>query len=138
MALIELRISPSARDLKWFGLILLAFLGLVGLLVWRATGSLAWPQLIWAAALVLTLAYYVVEPLRWPMYVGWSYVTYPIGWVISHALMATVYFVLFTAVGRLMRLFGYDPLARAFDRSATTYWVRHEDQSDVSYYFRQY
>jgi hypothetical protein len=138
MALIELRISPSARDLRWFGLILLALFGLVGVLVWRATGSLAWPQLFWAAALVLTLAYYVVKPLQRPMYVGWSYVTYPIGWVISHALMATVYFVLFTAVGALMRLFGYDPLARAFDRSATTYWVRREDQSDVSHYFRQY
>jgi hypothetical protein len=138
MALIELRISPSARDLKWFGLILLAFFGLVGLLVWRATGSLAWSQLIWAAALVLALTYYLVRPLRWPMYVGWSYGTYPIGWVVSHVLMAAVYFILFTFVGALMRLFGYDPLARTFDRSATSYWVRHEDQSDVSYYFRQY
>ena len=84
------------------------------------------------------MAYYAVKPLRRPMFVGWSYVTYPIGWVISHVLMATVYFVLFTAVGMLMRLFGYDPMTRAFDRSATTYWVRHEEPPDVSYYFRQY
>jgi hypothetical protein len=52
--------------------------------------------------------------------------------------MGVVFFGLFTAVGLLMRLFGYDPMTRKFDRSARTYWVRHEDQSDVSYYFRQY
>ena len=138
MALIELRINPTARDLKWFGLILLAFFGVVGVLVWRATDSLAWPQLIWGAAALVSLTYYLVQPLRRSMYVGWSYVTYPIGWVVSHVLMAIVFFGLFTVVGLLMRLLGYDPMARTFDRSATTYWVRHEDQSDDSYYFRQY
>jgi len=138
MALIELRINPTARDLKWFGVILLAFFGVVGVLVWRATGSLAWPRLIWGAAAMLSLAYYLVKPLRRPVYVGWSYVTYPIGWIVSHVLLAAVFFILFTAVALLMRLFGYDPLSRTFDRSATTYWVRREDQRDVSSYFRQY
>lgn len=138
MSLIELRINPTARDLKWFGLILLAFFGLVGVLAWRATGSLVWPQRIWSAAALVSLAYYAARPLRRPMYVGWSYATYPIGWVVSHTLLAVVFFGIFTVVGLLMRLFGYDPMTRRFDRSARTYWVRHEDQSDVSYYFRQY
>ena len=40
MTLIEFRINPTAKDLKWFGLILLAFFALVGVLVWRATGAL--------------------------------------------------------------------------------------------------
>jgi hypothetical protein len=138
MALIELRINPTARDLKWFGLIMLAFFGLVGMLVWRATGSLVWPSRIWSAAALLSLTYYAVRPLRWPMYVGWSYATYPIGWVVSHVLMAVVFFGVFTGIGLLMRLFGYDPMMRKFDRSASSYWVKHEDQPDVSYYFRQY
>ena len=138
MALIERRINPPARDLKCFALILLAFLGLVGILVWRATGSLAWPRLIWGGAATLSLIYYVARPLQRPMYIGWSYLTYPVGWVISHVLMALVFFGLFTAVGLLMRLFRYDPMMRTFDRSAKTYWVPHEDQADVAYYFRQY
>ena len=138
MALIELRIHPTPRDLRWFGLILLAFWGLVGALVWRATGSLAWPRALWGGAAVLMVTYYAARPLRRPMYVGWSYLTYPIGWVVSHVLMATVYFGLFTAAGLLMRLVGYDPLTRALDRSATTYWVRRGDPPDVSSYFRQY
>ena len=138
MAMIELRINPTAKDLKWFGLILLAFFGLVGVLVWRATGSLAWPRAIWGAATLLALLYYVVRPLRRPIYVGWSYLTYPIGWVVSHVLMGVVFFGLFTVAGMLMRLFGYDPMTRRFDRSATSYWVKHEESSDVSSYFRQY
>jgi hypothetical protein len=138
MALIELRVNPTAKDLKWFGLILFAFFALVGVLVWRVTGSLAWPRAVWGAAATLSLTYYAVRPVRRPMYIGWSYVTYPIGWIVSHALMAVVFFGLFTVVGMLMRLFRYDPLTRTLDRSAQTYWVPHEDQPDVSYYFRQH
>lgn len=137
MALIDLKTNPSARELKWFGLILLAFFGVVGGLVWRGTGSLAVPRLIWTAAAILACTYYVVRPVRKPMYVGWSYLTYPLGWAVSHVLLAAVYFGLFTPVGLLMRLFGYDPLRRIFDKSAKTYWVRHEEQKDVSRYFRQ-
>jgi hypothetical protein len=138
MALIELRVNPTAKDLKWFGLILLAFFGLVGVLVWRAAGSLAWPRLIWGAAALVSLTYYAVRPLRRPMFIGWSYLTYPIGWVVSHLLMAVIFFGLFTVAGLLMRAFGYDPMTRRFDRRATTYWVKHEEHADVSYYFRQY
>jgi hypothetical protein len=138
MALIELRVNPTAKDLRWFGAILLAFFGLVGLVVWRATGTLGWPNAIWGAAALVSGAYYLVRPLRRPLYIGWSYATYPIGWVVSHVLMAVVFFGLLTVCGVLMRLFGYDPLTRRFDRSASTYWVEHEEATDVSNYFRQH
>ena len=137
MALIELKTNPTPRDLKWFGLILLAFLGFVGGIVWLRTGSLAAPRVLWAIGAALAAVYYVVPPLRKPMFVGWSYLTYPIGWVVSHVLLAVLFYGVFTPLGLVMRLFGYDPMRKAFDRSATTYWVRHEESTDVSRYFRQ-
>jgi hypothetical protein len=138
MALIDLRRNPTLRDLRWFGLILMAFLGLVGLLVWRATGSLSWPRVIWGVGVLAAAAYYLVERLRRPMFIGWSYLTYPIGWAVSHVLMALVFFGLFTAAGLLMRLVRYDPMTRTFDRAATTYWVRRNESADAPDYFRQY
>lgn len=137
MALIELKTNPTARDLKWFGLILLAFFGVVGGIVWLRSGSLAIPRIIWGAGVVLAAIYYAIPPARKPMFVGWSYLTYPIGFVVSHVLLAVLFFGVFTTVGLVMRLFGYDPMRKTFDRSATTYWVRHEESADVSRYFRQ-
>ena len=92
MKLIELNTNPSRKDLAWFGLILLAVGGVVGMLVWRATGSLIPPFSIWIASSVLTATYYVVPGLRRPMFLAWMYVTYPVGWVVSHTLLAVLYF----------------------------------------------
>ena len=138
MSLIELRTEASRKELAWFGLLLLGFLGLVGLVVWRATGTLTAPRYIWAAGVGLAILYYAVPPLRRPIFAGWMYAAYPIGWVISHVLLAIIYFGLLTPIGRLMAAFGYDPMARRFDRAAATYWVARERNPDVSRYFRQF
>lgn len=138
MSLIELRTDASKKELAWFGLLLLAFLGLVGLLVWRATGSLTAPRYIWGAGVVLATVYYLVPPLRRPMFKGWMYAAYPIGWVVSHVLLAVIYFGILTPIGLLMRVFRYDPMERKFDKGAASYWVERERNPDVSTYFRQF
>jgi hypothetical protein len=69
--------------------------------------------------------------------VGWMALAYPIGWVVSHVLLAATYFLVFTPIGWMMRIFGRDPLERTIDRSARTYWIAHEPGGDPSSYFRQ-
>jgi hypothetical protein len=138
MSLVELRTDPSKKELAWFGLLLLAFLGVVGLLAWRATGTIAVPRYIWGAGVALALMYYAVPPLRRPMFVAWMYAAYPIGWVVSHILLAVIFFGILTPIGRLMALFGYDPMARRFDRTAASYWTERERNRDASTYFRQF
>jgi hypothetical protein len=138
VALIELKKDASDRELAWFGVLLLAFLGLVGLLVWRATGTTMWARYIWGAGVVLAALYYAVPPIRRPMFFGWIRAAYPIGWAVSHALLAIIYFGLLTPIGWLMRLTGYDPMARRLDRAAPSYWVRRPETTDPRQYFRQF
>jgi hypothetical protein len=66
------------------------------------------------------------------------YAAYPIGWVVSHVLLGLIYFGLLTPVGWLMKLFGYDPMERRFDRAAASYWVERERQTDAGRYFKQF
>lgn len=138
MSLIELRTEASKKELAWFGLLLLAFLGIVGIVVWRATGSLAGPRYVWGAGAALAALYYAVPPLRRPMFAGWMYMAYPIGWMVSHTLLAIIYFGLLTPIGLIMRAVGYDPMQRRYDRTAATYWVEREPQTEASRYFRQF
>ena len=138
MSLIELKTDATKKELAWFGLLLLAFLGIVGLLAWRATGTLTASRYIWGAGVALAVIYYAVPPLRKPMFLGWMYAAYPIGWVMSHVILAVIFYGVLTPVGRLMRLFGYDPMARRFDRSAASYWIERERSTDASSYFRQF
>jgi hypothetical protein len=138
VALLEIRTNPTKRELQWFGVLLLLFGGVVGAIVWWRTGSLTIPRYIWIAVAAVAAIYYAVPPARRPIFVGWIYATYPIGWVLSHVVLAAIFYVIFTAVGTLMRVVGYDPLARRIDRSAPTYWVAREPVDDVQRYFRQY
>lgn len=138
MAIVEINLRPGKAELRWFGLLLLLFFGLIGALVaWRA-GSLAVPSALWLAGAVLCAVYYAVRPLRRPMYLAWMYAVYPIGWVISHLLFGTIYFLVMTPIGLLLRLWGRDLLERRFEPEAETYWVERRARVEPSLYFRQF
>jgi hypothetical protein len=60
---------------------------------------------------------------------------FPIGWVMSHAILILAYFLILTPIGWLMRFF-HDPMQRSFDRDSKSYWLPWES-SDSERYFRQ-
>jgi len=136
--MIEINKNPSQRDLRWFGAGLLAFAGLVSAMLYWRTGSANVPRYILSLGALTTLLYYAVPPLRRRVYLAWMYAAYPIGWALSHILLAAVYYLVVTPIGFTMRVLGRDPLDRRFDRSAGTYWVPHDPGTDVKRYFRQF
>ena len=137
MALIEINKNPSKRELQWFGLMLAAFLAVVGIVAYWKFEALAVAQVLWIACVPVLLIYYAVSAVRLPIYLGWLYATYPIGWTISHIVMAVVYFGCFTPIGWILRLVGYDPLTRN-KPTADSYWNERPSETPASRYFRQF
>lgn len=72
------------------------------------------------------------------VYTGWMFAAMPIGWTISHVILAAVYYLLITPIGLFMRLLGHDPMQRRFDKQAKTYWIAHDPGHDPSRYFKQF
>lgn len=138
MALIQLNKNPSPRQLIWFGALFALFFGLIGGLIWWKLEAPVVAYVLWSIAAVITLLFYALSPIRKPLYVGWMLVVFPIGWVISHAAMALIYYLIFLPIGLLMRLFGRDPMQRRFDRDAPSYWIEHDPRADPDRYFRQF
>ena len=59
--------------------------------------------------------------------------------MVSHVVLALVYYLVFVPIGLLMRLFGYDPMKRGFDPEAATYWTARDPKaSEPKRYFRQF
>jgi len=139
MAVIEINKNPSKKELGWFGVLMAAFFGFVGFMAWRKFDSWTAAQVLWGAGVVMPLVYYAVPPIRRPMYLGWIYATYPIGWVVSHVVLGLIFYVVFSAVGLLLRVFGVDPMTRRLAPEAKTYWNEHRPcDAKPSRYFRQY
>ena len=74
---------------------------------------------------------------RW-IYLGWLYAAFPIGWTLSHILLAAGYYLVLTPMGLLARWLREDPLERKLDRDAATYWTERRPPRDVRRYFRQF
>ena len=138
MALIEINKNPSQRELKWFGVLLAVFFAVVaGLLWWRVSEPTA-AVVVLGLGLVLVVVYAAFPGLRRWVFLGWMYAALPIGWVVSHVLLGIIFYLIMTPIGLTMRLLGYDPMLRRFDRGADTYWVRRDRESDARRYFRQF
>lgn len=138
MALIDINKNPTARELKIFGLLFALFSAVVGGLVWWQSGSRVAGLIVWASAGLILLVFLLVAPARRLIYLAWSYALYPVGYVITLALMGAVFYLVITPTGLLMRLFGRDPLSRKFRPEASTYWIRRREDDSLDRYFRQY
>jgi len=139
MALLEINWKPSNKDLRqfaaiWFPLACLA----LGLMIWRWTSSWNWAAIPILIGVVLAPIAFWIPSFAQRLFVGWMTVAFPIGWTISHLLMAFIYFVLITPMGLLMRLFGRDSMGRRIDKSCDSYWSPHTPPKNNQQYFRQY
>ena len=138
MAVLEFNRDPSPQTLRWFGVLFAVFCGLVGgLLAWRFD-ALGAARIVWIVGLAVAAVYYLVPPIRKALVVGWTALFFPVGWVLSHVLLAAIYYLVLTPIALVMRLFGRDPLHRRFDPTADTYWVAYRGDRSLKRYFRQF
>jgi len=147
MAIVNINWNPARRDLRVFGIGGLVILAALGAYVyWRASifgiglGGSA-PSVagtLWAVAGLLGLMAAATPLWLRPVYIGLTVLSFPIGYVLSHVVMAVVYYGLFTPVGLIFRLIGRDALNRKFDRQAASYWTPRRQVTDMKKYFRQF
>lgn len=138
MALVDINWSPSRKDLRVFSLLLIVFGAVVGALLRFKYGSAEFAM----AILIVTGAVGVIgalaPPLVRPVYVVWMAAALPIGWTVSHLMMASVFYLVVTPIGLMMSLCGRDPMQRRIDRGAKTYWLTKPVNLDIKRYFRQF
>ena len=148
--LVELNLNPDAKQLRQFGFIALGAFAVIGAVVlWRgglfglsfgeATQSVAY--VLWGLGIMSALF-----SLLWPLanralFVALVVLTFPIGLVVSHVVLALLFFGILTPVALLFRLIGRDALERKLDRERESYWTdlpEAPENIDAKDYFRQF
>ena len=145
--MIEMNLSPDAKTLRQFGFIALVGFGFLAVIAWYewlifAFGLGAARPIVagtFAALAGITLLFSLVYPkANLPIYLGLTIVAFPIGFVLSYVIMGTLFYLMITPFGLVMRMFGRDPMMRSFEPEAATYWTTVNSDRPKERYFRQF
>lgn len=135
--MIELNTNPTAGALRAFGLLFLLFFGLLGGLLHGKGMSLDGVAVIWLAAAAIGLfGQWRLAIMRY-VYLAMLYLSYPVGLIVSHALMLIIYYLILTPMGCVIQLAGRDSLNRKKKNTQSSYWKHIEKNDNMDRYFRQ-
>ncbi len=74
-----------------------------------------------------------------PFYMAWMKLAFILSWINTRLILVIIFYLLFTPLGILMRLFGKDLLEKRIDRNKDSYWRKREvkafQQTDYEHQF---
>jgi len=115
-------LSLNKQNLKKFGITMGIVLLLIAIFMLIRHKQNALPLSIIAA---IFLAAAIIAPvLLKPVYIAWMRFAAILGWVNTRLLLVSIFYLIFTPLGLVMRLFGADLLDRRIAKQKTTYWKK--------------
>ena len=138
MSLIAIPWHPPRKDLQVFAGLQWVFCAIVATMLWRRQAPAAGIAVLMAVSSVVAVIGLIRPAWIRLVYVGWMLAVYPIGWVVSHTVLAVAYFGVITPIGWLLRWRGHDPLQRRRDPGRASYWIPRPPPADPQRYFRQF
>ena len=136
--MIDVNWDPSRREMKVFSALFVLFFGIVAYSLYASTESMLTAGVVFGVGAVIGVTgFFLPDAMRY-VYVGWMIAVFPIGWVVSHLILAVIFYLVVTPIGLLVRLCGHDAMQRKFDRDAESYWIPRGEQPKPEQYFRQF
>lgn len=138
MAVVEINWNPGSKQLRIFSVLQIIFFAIVAFWLLDGTSYARIANVALVVSLIIGIVGFAWPPLAQVVYVVWIALVFPIGWTVSHVVLAVLFFLVITPIAIIMKLCGYDSMQREFDRQAATYWKRREPNDDASRYFKQF
>ncbi len=132
----DISFKLSSRSLRQFAVLWLAFFGGLACWQWLGHGRTVAGAILGALAVSVAIAGLIWPRAAWPFYVGLTVLTFPIGWVMTRAILGIMFLGLFTPIGLLFKLLGRDALQVKRRAEKTTYWASKRTPSDPRSYLR--
>lgn len=124
------QLKTDPRNLRQFGLLVGGVFAVLGGWFWMRHRSF-YPYFLAPGAALMMLGLVAPRVLK-PVYIAWMTLAIVLGFIVSHVLLISLYYLVITPIGLLARLWGKDFLALKRDSAATTYWIRHEPRAKTA------
>lgn len=130
-------IKSDKRDLRNFGLTIGIALGLLSAVLWWK-GKDTYTIFIYISLAFIILGLVLPRILK-PLQIAWMTFAVILGWFMTRLILSVLFYVVFTGIRLLSRLFGKKFLDLKIDKSKTSYWQYRESQPfDKNNYERQF
>lgn len=129
--------DPDARILRQFAGLWLIFFGAIAWFQGFAKDRMTLGVILVAVAVAIGILG-LIKPssVKW-LFVGWMVLVFPIGWTVSHLILAIVFYVVVTPIALCFRLKGRDAL-QLQPGTSDSYWTAKPQVTDLRSYFRQF
>jgi hypothetical protein len=72
------------------------------------------------------------------VYIFWMRLAFILGWINTRIILFIIFYLIFTPIGIVLRIFGIDLLDRKIERDKESYWKKIEKKDMHSDYQRQF
>ncbi|MFO0943652.1 MAG: hypothetical protein U0930_23195 [Pirellulales bacterium] len=127
--------SATSKQIRQFGAISLV---LLPSLAWLYGGDLRLLSICGFVGIAILALSFLFPRVISPIYLGISWLTFPIGLLVGELAMLAIFFFVFCPLGLLFRCIRRDELSIHQDSDQQSYWVDKKLNSDPISYYRQY
>lgn len=138
MPLIEIKWNPDDKELRFFSLYWFIAFGLFDAAMFYFGGVGLTFFLIAAAALLGGVAGTAYPRAMKPAYLVLMILSFPIGFIVSHIVMAMMFYLVITPIGVVRHLLGVDSLSLKKRKEAAGFWRKRPSSRRPEKYFRQF
>lgn len=127
----------SGKELKKFGIILSVILSLIGTIsLYR--GNLYPAISLYILSLFAVILVLTNPVLLWPVHSILLFISHIIGWINTRLLLGIIFYLVFSPIGLVLRIFRKDLLDRKFNSDKDSYWIPREGDVDPKRCERQF
>jgi hypothetical protein len=110
---------------KW-ALVMAALFTLVGLVQYLVWSHHRAALILWIIAAIFLLPGLLVPAALKPGYAVWLKIAAGLAWFNTRLILGLTFYLVFTPLGLIMRLFGKDLISEKWDPQAKSYWIERE------------
>jgi hypothetical protein len=139
MVLVTLNLKPTDKQLRGFGYTALIMCNVISLLLMWVKDLPFYGFIVFCIiGITIYLLSRISLKLIRPIYAGLYVITFPVGRIVGHTMMALFYYVIIGSIGLLFKLLKHDPLHLKYDPDAKSYWKLYKYKRTAEDYFHQF
>jgi uncharacterized protein involved in cysteine biosynthesis len=118
------KLNLDRKNLRKFGITMgIAFLVITLFILIRHRSSILPASFI---SLIFFASAFGMPVLLKPIYIIWMRFAFMLSWINTRLILIIIFYLIFTPVGLIIRLFGFDLLDRRIERDKYSYWTKKD------------